>query len=104
MNISQDTLINQIAKKENINIATVRQIFRSAENIIFDYLSSTTPSEDVSIKLFNGISIKRNFLVEKKYSKGMFRGINCPEHVNIRAYISKYYNDLVNNGLKNQVS
>lgn len=102
MNINQNTLINQIAKKENINIATVRKIFRSAENIIFDYLSSTTPSEDVSIKLFNGISIKRNYLEEKKFSKGMFRDITCPEHVNVKACISKYYNSQINHKLLNK--
>lgn len=99
MNINQDTLINEIANKEDIALATVRQIFRSAETIIFDYLSSTTPSEDVSIKLFNGISIKRNYLEEKKFSKGMFQDITCPEHVNVKACISKYYNSQINHKL-----
>ena len=37
--ITQDELIKQISKKEDIDIATVRKIFKSAENCIFDYLS-----------------------------------------------------------------
>lgn len=96
MNVTQDILINQIAIKEDIDVATVRKILKSAENIVFDYLSSITPSEEVNIKLLNGINIKRKYIKKKKYSKGMFQNIDCPEHVNVKAYLSKYYNGQVN--------
>ena len=96
MNITQDVLINQIATKEDIDVATVRKILKSAENIIFDYLSSITPSEEVNIKLLNGINIKRKYIKKKKYSKGMFQNIECPDHVNVKASLSKYYNGQVN--------
>lgn len=91
--------MKQIADKEDINVATVRKLFKSAEDIIFDYLSSITPSEELTIKLFNGISIKRKYIKKRIYSKGMFKNINCPEHVNIKGYLSKYYNDQVNQSL-----
>lgn len=96
MNVTQDVLINQIATKEDIDVATVRKILKSAENIIFDYLSSITPSEEVNIKLLNGINIKRKYIKKKKYSKGMFQNIECPDHVNVKASLSKYYNGQVN--------
>ena len=96
MNVTQDVLINQIATKEDIDVATVRKILKSAENIIFDYLSSITPSEEVNIKLLNGINIKRKYIKKKKYSKGMFQNIECLDHVNVKASLSKYYNCQVN--------
>lgn len=96
MNITQDVLINQIAIKEDIDVATVRKILKSVENIVFDYLSSITPSEEVNIKLLNGINIKRKYIKKKKYSKGMFQNIECPDHVNVKASLSKYYNGQVN--------
>ena len=99
LNITQDTLINQIAANEDINTATVRQIFKSAENIIFNYLSTVSPSEEVSIKLFNGFNIKRKYIKKKNYSKGLFQNIDSPEHVNIKACLSKYYNGQVNSKL-----
>lgn len=102
LNVTQDVLINQIATKEDIDVATVRKILKSAENIVFDYLSSITPSEEVNIKLLNGINIKRKYIKKKKYSKGMFQNINCPEHVNIKACLSKYYNGQVNQQLFNK--
>ena len=53
LNITQDALIKQIAEKENMNVATVRRLFQSTEDIIFHYLSSTDPSEELTIKLRN---------------------------------------------------
>lgn len=96
MNVTQNVLINQIAEKEDIDVATVRKILKTTENIIFDYLSSITPSEEINIKLFNGFNIKRKYTKNKKYSKGMFQNIDCPEHVNVKAYLSKYYIGQVN--------
>ena len=102
MNISQDILINQIANKEDVDVATVRQIFISAEDIIFNYLSSTSPSEEINIRIFNGFNIKRKYIKKKNYSKGMFQNIICPEHINIKVCSSKYYNGQVNNKLFNK--
>ncbi len=99
LTLTQEDLIKQISNKEDIDVAIVRQVFKSAEDIIFDYLSSTTPSEEISIKLFNGICIKRKYIKGKKYSKGMFQNIDCPEHVNTKACMSKYYNGQINQRL-----
>ena len=91
MNITQETLINQIAAGEAIPAEMVRQTLKSAENIIFNYFSSVPPSEEVNIKLFPGLSMKRNYIETRKYSKGMFRNKDCPEHVNVKASLSRYY-------------
>lgn len=94
--ITQDALIRKIAKDEDIHIATVRQIFKSAEDNIFDYLSSTPTSDNVEIKLLKGISLKRKYVKSKKYSKGMFQNIDCDEHVGLKGNISKYYTEKIN--------
>lgn len=102
MNITQDVLINQIADKAELNPATVRQVIKSAEMIIFNHLSSISPIEEVNIKLLNGFNIKRKYIQKKKYSKGMFQNLDCPEHVNVKAYLSKYYNEQINQQLFHQ--
>lgn len=99
MIITQDAFIQKIAKKEKIDTALVKQLFQSAENILFDCLSTTAPSEYINIKLFNGIHIERNYVQQKTYSKGMFQNIDCPAHVKTKAEISKYYNGQVNSKL-----
>jgi hypothetical protein len=97
--ITQENLIKQIANEEDMDVATVRHIFKSAEDIIFDYLSSTTPSEDVIIKPFKGLNIKRKYIDKKLYSKGMFQNITCQEHISVKANLSKYYTKKINDKL-----
>lgn len=99
MLITQDHLIRQISDREEINTATVRQIIKSAEDVIFDCLSTTAPLEPVVIKPLQGIRIERNYIDKKNYSKGMFEHITCPEHVTVKANSSRYFSGQVNKKL-----
>lgn len=96
MTITQDSLIKQIADIEGINVATVRDIFKTAENIIFDHLSSTPPSQPVTIKLLKGVSVDRRYVPAKTYSKGMFEDVECSAKVKVKAGVSKYLNNRIN--------
>lgn len=99
MTITQESLVRQIADKEDIDVATVRNIFKSAEDIIFDHLSSTAPSENIIVKLFKGINLERKYIKKKKYSKGMFQNVDCDEHIKVKASSSTYYSKKVNDKL-----
>lgn len=50
----------------------------------------------------NGISLERKYMPKKKYSKGMFKDIDCKEHVNVKANSSLYYSRKVNDELFNR--
>ena len=94
MIITQDTLIKQIADKEDINVATVREIFKSAEDIIFDHLSSTTPSENIVIKLLDGLSLECNYVPEKEIHT--YDDIVCKPKIWSKPKITRYYNRKLN--------
>ena len=94
MIITQDTLIKQIADKEDINVATVREIFKSAEDIIFDHLSSTTPSENTIIKLLDGLSLECNYSPEKEIHT--YDDIVCKSKIWSKPKITRYYNRKLN--------
>ena len=94
MIITQDTLIRQIADKEDINVATVREIFKSAEDIIFDHLSSTTPSENTIIKLLDGLSLECNYVPEKEIHT--YDDIICKPRIWSKPKITRYYNRKLN--------
>ena len=79
MTLTQENLVKQIAEREDINVATVREIFKSAEDIIFDYLSSTTPSEKRVIKLLDGLSLECNYIPEKEIHT--YDDIICKERI-----------------------
>lgn len=94
MTLTQDELIKQIANKEDINVATVREIFKSAEDIIFDYLSSTTPSENTIIKLLDGLSLECNYIPEKEIHT--YDDIVCKPRIWSKPKITRYYNRKLN--------
>lgn len=94
MTLTQDELIKQIANKEDINVATVREIFKSAEDIIFDYLSSTTPSENKMIKLLDGLSLECSYIPEKEIHT--YGDIICKPKIWTKPKITRYYNRKLN--------
>lgn len=95
MILTQENLVKQIAEKEDINVATVREIFKSAEDIIFDYLSSTTPSEKRVIKLLDGLSLECNYIPEKEIHT--YNDIICKPRIWTKPKVTRYYNRKLNN-------
>ena len=94
MILTQDKLIKKIAKREDINVAMVRKVFKSAEKIIFDHLSSTTPSETNIIKPFDGLSIECKYIPEKKIHT--FDDILVDEKIWAKSKITRHYNRKLN--------
>lgn len=94
MTLTQENLVKQIAEKEDINVATVRNVFKSAEDIIFAYLSSTAPSEKRIVKLLNGLSLECNYIPEKHINT--YDNIICEPRIWAKSKITRYYNRKLN--------
>ena len=63
--VTKENLIRNIAKETNKNINDVRDFYNSLENLIFDFLSSVDVNGDISIRLFEGISLDGIYVSEK---------------------------------------
>lgn len=63
--ITKDTLLRNIAKQTDNNIGDVKNIYNALESTIFDILSSVDINGDISIKLFEGISLDGTYIPEK---------------------------------------
>lgn len=94
MIITQDRLIKQIAQREDIDVATVRNVLKSAENCVFDYLSSTTPTDNTVVKLLKGLSIECQYIPEKEIHT--YDDIVCKERIWATPKLSRYYNKKLN--------
>lgn len=95
MIVTQENLAKQIAAKEDIDVATVRRIFESAEKIVFACLSSTTPSENTVVKLMNGLSLEGTYIPKKEIHT--YDNIVCDPRIRVRPKITRYYNRKLNN-------
>lgn len=94
MILTQDDLIKRIAKKEDINVAMVRKVFKDAEKIIFDHLSSTTPSETMIAKPLDGLSIECQYVPEREvFGFGTFI---AEDRIKAKPKITRHYNRKLN--------
>lgn len=85
-----------------MNTDIVRQIFKSAEDVVFQCLSSTTPSENIIVKVLDGLSLECNYIPEKRIHT--YDDIVCRPRIRARPRVTRYYNRKLNscNALNNQ--
>ena len=72
----------------------VRKVFKTAEKIIFDHLSSTTPSETNTIKPFDGLSIECKYIPKKEIHT--YDDILVNEKIWAKPKITRHYNRKLN--------
>jgi hypothetical protein len=94
LTITQENIIKEIAEKEGIKVATVRKIFKRAEKCIFDYLSSTTPTENTVVKILDGLSLECNYVPERNIHT--YDNIQCDARIWTKSKITRYYNRKLN--------
>lgn len=63
--ITKENLIKDVAKQTNKNINDVKDVYNALEKTIFDILSSVETNGNVSIRLFEGISLDGSYIPEK---------------------------------------
>ena len=100
MIITQDDLIKTIAQKEDIAVSTVRAVFNAAENTIFGHLSSTTPTQPVTIKLLNGLRLNGIYVPQKNVTMGMYQNSQWKPKIQVKAHMSQHYNRKLNRQLQ----
>ena len=99
MTITQKDIIKDISKREGINVATVRKIFKSAEDIVFAYLSSTTPTDKTVVKLLDGLSLECKYVPPKEIHR--YEDIQCDEKIWVKPKITRHYNRKLNGYFEN---
>ena len=94
MIVTQEDIIRQTAKREDIKVSSVRNIFKTAENIVFDYLSSTTPTENTLVKILDGLSLECNYIPERNIHT--YDDIKCESRIWAKPKVTRYYNRKLN--------
>ena len=94
MKITQENIIKDISEKEDINVATVRKVIKRMEKCIFDYLSSTTPTENTVVKVLDGLTFECNYIPEKTIHT--YDDIKCDARIWTKSKITRYYNRKLN--------
>ena len=92
-----EVIIRNIATDTNKNINDVKDVYNSLENLIFDILSSVTNNGDISIKLFEGISLDGVYTSEKTKKNNLTGEVNLVESkIKPKFNISRSYREKLN--------
>lgn len=91
---TKDKLIKKIAENCNRDIHTVRTIYNMLENMMTELLSAATPNTDISIRLFEGITLDSTFVPEKtKINNLTGKVITATSKIKPKANITRNYRD-----------
>ena len=89
---TKDMLIRSIADACHKDISTVRSIYNALEENVAKSLSSATPDADISIRLFEGITIDSTFVPEKtKVNNLTGKVITSASKIKPKANITRNY-------------
>ncbi len=96
--ITKENLIRNIAKETNKNINDVRDVYNSLENFIFNILSSVEANGDISIRLFEGISLEGIYVSEKTKKNNLTGEVQLVESkIKPKFNITRSYCEKLNN-------
>lgn len=96
--ITKENLIKDVAKQTNKNISDVKIIYNALENTIFDILSSVDENGDISIRLFEGISLDGVYAHEKTKKNNLTGELSfVKSKIKPRFNITRSYCDKLNN-------
>ena len=96
--ITKENLIRNIAKETNKNINDVRDVYNSLENFIFNVLSSVETNGDISIRLFEGISLDGIYVSEKTKKNNLTGEVQLVESkIKPKFNITRSYCEKLNN-------
>ncbi len=96
--ITKESLIKDIAKQTNKSINDVKDTYNALEKTIFDILSSVYINGDISIRLFEGISLDGIYIPEKTKQNNLTGEIGLVERkIKPKFNITRSYCEKLNN-------
>lgn len=89
---TKDMLIKQVARKSRLTIDEVKEAVHLLEDEVFEILSTTNEDKDVSIRLFDGITINAKYVpATVKVNNLTGKEIDIPGKIRPKVNITRYY-------------
>ena len=89
---TKDMLVKNIAEMCDENISTIRNVYNLLEKNVAKLLSSANPNTDVSIRLFEGITLDSTYIPEKtKINNLTGKVITATSKIKPKANITRTY-------------
>lgn len=91
---TKENLIKMISNSCNEKTSTVRTVYNTFEETIYNLLSKATGEADIRLKLFEGIKIDSSFVPEKTKLNNLTKEvITTTDKIVAKATVTRNYND-----------
>lgn len=118
--IKREELVEAITRHGGMYARDVEKFLDCYDDVLFRLLSGQTAvegstsmyftddnfteylEEGLKIRIANGIYIERKFVPEKVQEYGQLVGKTIPEHCNLKAHVTPYYADKMNEAIKKE--
>lgn len=97
--ITHEELMKELCERMvsyRVPYTITREVICNYEQLIEDCLRNANGTDDLKIKIMDGISIERQYVPEQEMKKGMFKGKKIDEHFNLKVNVSKYFKNNLN--------
>lgn len=95
--VTKENIIKTAAKKNRCDLPTVRSIYNTIEDIIFDSLAAAEEDAPVVIKLFEGITLETNYIPEKTKQNNLTGNVSSVKsHLKPKASFTRSYREKLN--------
>lgn len=95
---TKENLIKNIAKQTKIDVSDVKDVYNALESVIFNILSSVDENQNVSIRLFEGISLDGIYVPEKIKRNNLTGKMSfIKSKIKPNFYITRSYCEKLNN-------
>lgn len=93
----KNDLYTKISNAGGIDVDTVKDVFRLAEIIVLNHLSSVTPDRDAKVYLMDGLSISSK-MIENYKTKDVRNNekITIPKKIKLLPKVTQRYKDKIN--------
>lgn len=96
--ITKENIIKMVADKSNHTIKDTKTFYDALEEVVFEQISSVDESEDIRLKLFEGITLDGKFIHEKEKKNNLTGKVNLvPSHIKPKFNITDTYCKKINN-------
>ena len=96
--ITKEALIKDIARQTNKSMSDVKDIYNALEKTIFDIISSVKTNGDITIRLFEGVSLDGIYIPEKTKQNNLTGKVNLVESkIKPKFNITRSYCEKLNN-------
>lgn len=101
---TKEKIIRKVTSKTVFDLPMVKYVYNAIGDVIEELLLTARPNNEVTLKLFNGLSITGTFMPSKTKTNNLTgQTIKVPSKIKVKMMASREFCDRINENLHTQL-